>query len=66
MQYEIFCLGSVTQREWRARVSVQVLRDGGGGHGLQGHAHEAESQAEENCCQENRVARGKYCMSKKS
>jgi hypothetical protein len=50
--------GDPEERERQHGVRFQVLRDGGGRHGLQGHAHEAQGQAEEGRRQEDRMARG--------
>ena len=47
------------ERPWRGGVRLQVLRHRGGRDGLQGHAHEEESEAEEDCCQDYRVAGGR-------
>ena len=52
------CAGDSQKWEWHHRVRLQVLCDGGGRDGLQGHAHEAQGQAEEDRCQEDRVAGG--------
>ena len=49
------CLDCVDQREWGVRVWLQVLCDGGGRHGPEGHAHEEKDQAEKDCGEEDRV-----------
>ena len=55
--------GRPAQRARGGGVRLQVLRHGGGRDGLQSDAHEAESETEENCRQDNRMARGVYMIS---